>query len=249
MEEYKEAVLIIRQVPFRHQSLCSHSHLCLGRSNTLAVPNAKRAVAYYNPLDNGGSMLTDGAYFALEVIISGLSSAEVLTDDGFLNFARAIGLQGQSALYIANIPTANFGDGNGWVNQTEQLREDYGMPRSVCTCLESLIGGNHLRQTSIFPQNGSEADSGAYVVIDNCRIFSSTFNNFRVSKEEDVFESHDIVPDGYDIGTNDLVSAAVGSTSYDHCSEHYSSLLVLLGDINHDISIDGIVTVLTVSFD
>ena len=51
------------------------------------------------------------------------------------------------------------------------------------TCLESLVGGNHLR---MFRQNGPTADSGALFLA--------------VSQEEDVFEGHTIVPDGYDIG-------------------------------------------------
>lgn len=40
--------------------------------------------------------------------------------------------------------SADLGDGNGWVNQTIELRQDYGSP-SIGTCLESLIGGNHFR--------------------------------------------------------------------------------------------------------
>ena len=50
-----------------------------------------------------------------------------------------------------------MGDGNGFVNQTVELREDFGDP-VLGTCEETLIGGNHLR---MFRQNGSEADSGA----------------------------------------------------------------------------------------
>lgn len=40
--------------------------------------------------------------------------------------------------------TANLGDGNGWVDQDMELRQDYGNA-AVGTCLESLIGGNHFR--------------------------------------------------------------------------------------------------------
>lgn len=35
-----------------------------------------------------------------------------------------------------------------------------------------------------------------------------------VSKEKDVSDSHDIVADGYDIGRDQLVENAVGTTSY-----------------------------------
>jgi hypothetical protein len=38
--------------------------------------------------------------------------------------------------------SADLGDGNGWVNQTIELRQDYAIGG---TCLESLIGGNHFR--------------------------------------------------------------------------------------------------------
>lgn len=40
--------------------------------------------------------------------------------------------------------SANLGDGNGYVNETIELREDFGH-RGIGTCLESLVGGNHLR--------------------------------------------------------------------------------------------------------
>ena len=56
----------------------------------------KRAVPYFNPTDQpGGSMLdwlVNGFGEPLNVIVSGLSSPEVLTVDGIVNFARAIGL-------------------------------------------------------------------------------------------------------------------------------------------------------------
>ncbi len=52
---------------------------------------------------------------------------------------------------------ANLGDGNGWVNQTLELRQDYG-GSVIGTCVESLIGGNHLR---LYRQNGPLANSGA----------------------------------------------------------------------------------------
>lgn len=80
-----------------------------------ASPLVKRAAAYYNPADNGGSMLTQVENstlgeplnvrvswsshlgcglirLAVQVIISGLSSPAVLTLDGVINYARAIGL-------------------------------------------------------------------------------------------------------------------------------------------------------------
>lgn len=68
--------------------------LVLSAISTPATGFTKRAVAYYNPRDGGGSQLnhSGGAGEPLNVIISGLSSPEVLTQAGFLNYARAIGL-------------------------------------------------------------------------------------------------------------------------------------------------------------
>lgn len=71
----------------------------------------RRSVAYYDPAANNGSMLNnagDGLGEPLnvgrqrframpplltdrQVIVSGLSSADVLTDDGIVKYARAIG--------------------------------------------------------------------------------------------------------------------------------------------------------------
>lgn len=57
--------------------------------------NRADAVPYYNPtVQPGGSMLdwlVNGKGEPLNVIVSGLSSPDVLTVDGIVNFARAIG--------------------------------------------------------------------------------------------------------------------------------------------------------------
>ena len=47
-------------------------------------------------------------------------------------------------IHLGDPQSANLGDGNGWVNQTVELRQDYG-ESTVGTCLESLTGGNHFR--------------------------------------------------------------------------------------------------------
>lgn len=47
-------------------------------------------------------------------------------------------------IHLGAPQSANLGDGNGWVNQTIELREDYGSA-ALGTCLESAIGGNHFR--------------------------------------------------------------------------------------------------------
>ena len=59
------------------------------------VQHATDAVTYYNPTDApGGSMLDwlqNGKGEPLNVIVSGLSSSDVLTVDGIVNYARSIG--------------------------------------------------------------------------------------------------------------------------------------------------------------
>ncbi|KAI0727971.1 hypothetical protein C8Q72DRAFT_795536 [Fomitopsis betulina] len=197
----------------------------------------KRATAFYDPADQGGSMLTDagGLGEPLNVIVSGYSSPDVLTDDGVLNYARAIGFSTEClGIHIGAPQSANLGDGNGWVNQTKELREDYG-DSLVGTCLESLIGGSHFR---VFRQNGPTADSGALFLA--------------ASVEEPSTEHHTISPDGYNLGRDNLVAWALGEKShggvtYQTTAQNVTGLLQAgTQGINHDIAIDGIVTVLTV---
>ena len=63
-----------------------------------------------------------------------------------------------------------------------------------------------------------------------------------VSKEEPVTDNHDIVPDGYDIGRNELVAAAMGTTSfggitYSTTAENITGLMAAGSDgVNHGAS-------------
>ena len=47
-------------------------------------------------------------------------------------------------IHLGAPQSANLGDGNGWVNQTIELRQDFGSA-ALGTCLETLVGGNHFR--------------------------------------------------------------------------------------------------------
>jgi len=206
---------------------------------SLAATIQKRAVPYYNPSANGGSMLDnagDGFGEPLNVIISGLSSPAVLTYNGFYNYAQAIGFSEECLGFHLGAPqSANLGDGNGWVNQTTELRYDYGNA-GLGTCLESLVGGNHLR---LYTQNGAQANSGALFLA--------------VSKEQDVSQGHNIIPNGYDIGRNELVASATGSRSYNGVkysttAENVTDLLAAgSAGVNHGVATDGITTVLTIT--
>jgi hypothetical protein len=214
---------------------------------TLAVPSKRQTAGFFNPNLGGGSMLDDASGGdstadlgePLNVIISGLSSPAVLTDDGFLNFAQAIGFSFEClGLHLGGPQSANLGDGNGYVNQTTELRQDYG-DALLGTCLESLIGGNHLR---VFRQNGSLEDTGALFLA--------------VSREENVIEGHTIVPNGYNIGRDLLVQNATntnplpsfGGITYSSTLEQLTGLLPAgSAGVNHGIATDGTTSLLTVT--
>ncbi|KAF9070151.1 hypothetical protein BDP27DRAFT_647415 [Rhodocollybia butyracea] len=192
------------------------------------------SVDFYSPLLGGGSMLDNGE--PLNVIISALSTPEVLTEDGIINFAKAIGFSEECLdIHLGAPQSANLGDGNGWVNQTIELRQYYGNSE-IGTCLETLIGGNHFR---VFDQNGPDAPSGALFLA--------------VSQEEDLEEAHTVIPDGYDIGRDKLVKAAIGTTHFDGVT-YFTTARNLTGllaagsiGVNHGIATDGITTLLTVT--
>ncbi|KAJ7141331.1 hypothetical protein C8R44DRAFT_866964 [Mycena epipterygia] len=193
---------------------------------------------FVDPTLGGGSFLDKSAGLGepLNVIISGKSSPEVLTLPGFLQYAQTIGFNVEClGQHLGTPQSANLGDGRGDVNETEVLRESFGIP-GVGTCLESLTGDNHF---SVFPQTGSGA------------LFLA------VSKEENVNESHDIVSDGYNIGRDLLVAGAVGEhtgfdgtkpkfNTYDTVLTNLAGLLPPGSDgINHGIAQDGVIKILT----
>ncbi|KAJ7497747.1 hypothetical protein FB451DRAFT_242509 [Mycena latifolia] len=215
--------------------------LALAVPSLLASPIRRADDAdFINPTLAGGSFLDKSAGLGepLNVIISGKSSPEVLTPDGFLQYAQTIGFDVEClGLHLGDPQSANLGDGRGDVNETKVLRESFGVP-GVGTCLESLTGGNHFR---VFPQAGSNA------------LFLA------VSKEEDASESHNIIDDGYNIGRDLLVSQATGEHTgfdghkfkfniYDTQVTNLTGLLAPGSDgINHGIAQDGIIKMLTVT--
>ncbi|KAJ7091896.1 hypothetical protein B0H15DRAFT_922065 [Mycena belliarum] len=199
----------------------------------------KRAVDFINPTLAGGSWLDKSAGLGepLNVVISAQSSPEVLTLDGFLQYAQTIGFNIEClGLHLGDPQSANLGDGRGDVNETEVLRESFGIP-GIGTCIESLTGGNHFR---VFPQ----AETGALFLA--------------VSKEEDLEDKHTIVPDGYNIGRDLLVAGAIGTkigfdgkkfkfTTYNTVSQDVTGLIAAGTEgINHGIAQDGVIKVLTV---
>ncbi|KAH9059323.1 hypothetical protein EDB87DRAFT_1675123 [Lactarius vividus] len=201
------------------------------------TPRSKRetdAVSFVNPTLAGGSLLdraTPTLGEPLNVIISGLSSPAVLSDDGFLKFVNAVGFATEClGIHLGDPQSANLGDGHGYVNQTIELRQDYGNP-DVGSCLESLVGGNHLR---LFRQNGPTANTGALFLA--------------VSQEENILENHTISPDGYNIGRDKFVQGALGASGYHTVAQNITGLLAPGSTgVNHGIATDGVVVLLTVT--
>jgi hypothetical protein len=207
--------------------------------------NNKRNTEFFAPKDGGGSQL--GSFVAgqpgepMNIIISGLSDPEVLTDKGFENYAKSLGFSIECLDQHKGGPMqADLGDGNGRVDQTVELREDFGVSfLGIGTCLESLNGGNHFR---MWRQNGPKANSGALFLA--------------ASTEKNVQDHHDIEDDGYNKGRDLIVKAATannGETSHDGIkyqttSKTVSDLLPAGADgVNHGVAQDGSVTVLTVT--
>jgi len=210
-------------------------------SKSKPEPVSTDAVPFVNPNLHGGSLLdwapnTNGLGEPLNVIISGLSSTWVLSDGGFLHFANAVGFGIECfGAHLGAPQTANLGDGHGSVNQTLELRQDYGNP-DVGTCWESLVGGNHLR---LFRQNGPAANTGALFLA--------------VSQEENVSDGHNIAPNGYNLGRDTFVKDALAVTvyqgvKYKTVAQDITGLLPPGSKgVNHGIATDGVTVLLTVT--
>jgi hypothetical protein len=134
----------------------------------------------------------------LNVIISGASDPFILTDEGFVAYARSIGYAKECmGLHIGNIHLANLGDGDGRKPEALLFRQHYRIP-GWGTCWESIAGGQHFRA---WRQNGTESNSGAWFL--------------GASKEEDSRRHHTIVANGWNLGRDWLVEQALaGSELY-----------------------------------
>jgi len=191
-------------------------------------------VAYIPPASNGGSQLDSSAGLGepLNIIVSGLSSPQVLTTPGIIQWANSIGFAREClGFHIGGPQQANLGDGRGWVNETAVIRADYDNSL-LGTCIESLTGGNHFR---FWQQTTTNA------------IFLA------VSIEQNVDKHHNIVTNGYDLGRDQLVTAATaGPTQFNGITykttvEWVTGLLTPGSQgVNHNIPIDGRVAVLTI---
>ncbi|GJE88762.1 hypothetical protein PsYK624_048470 [Phanerochaete sordida] len=181
-------------------------------------------------------MATDGLGEPLNVVISGESSPEVLTNAGFLNYVRAVGFTTECFGITLGTPfTANLGDGLGPQPQIMELRQSFGNAL-FGACVEMFLGGNHLR---VFRQDGPQANTSA--------LFLAT------SAEEGLFQNHTITTNGYDVGRDDFVQMATGliqfnGTSYNTTVQQLTGVLPVGSQgVNHGIALDGNAFLLTVA--
>lgn len=218
--------------------------------NVVATPtvpslfNRQSNNGYTDPRNNGGSMLTrinpsSQLGEPLNVIISSRSDPNVLTSAGLSEYFESLYFSPGSCagISLGGSQQANLGDGLGYINQTDVLRFNY-YAGDDGTCLESVKGGNHLRY---WIQNGSSANTNAVFIA--------------ASVEMPAQQNHMIVPNGYDLGRDQLTgnaTNATGTTSpggykYTTTMQQVNLLQnVQTANINHGIGIDGNVNVLTV---
>lgn len=206
-----------------------------GPSKTLLPSTGK---PFIDPRLYGGRSLdlSAGLGEPLNVIISSLSSPELLTRKGLQSYFRSLDFDFECFGLHSGKPQQAWLDPRGWQDEIFLFREVYTpLDHLFGTCIESLMGGNHIRA---WQQQGT----GAWFLA--------------VSREEDVSKKHMIVPDGYDVGRDDLVKKSQegkdGKTSffgkkYRTRVEYLSGLLAVGSEgVNHGIALDGKTALLTV---
>ncbi|KAE8231397.1 hypothetical protein CF326_g3592 [Tilletia indica] len=199
------------------------------------IDPAALAQGYIDPstFPNGSSLNSSNE--PLNVIISAQSSPEVLTRKGLQSYLRSIGFDFECLNLHSGGPQYATVDANGAQAQVFLYREiKTPFDHIFGTCLESLQGGNHIRG---YLQSGTNAWFLA------------------VSSEENVLKKHKIIPDGYNIGRDDMVkrsqSEPNGITDFFfqkwQTSVTYATNLYPVNAVaNHDITVDGKTAVLTV---
>ncbi|SCV72264.1 BQ2448_4958 [Microbotryum intermedium] len=213
-------------------------------TNTTNATTTDQDLGFYNVIPGGGRWLTYAVEDTLlgepiNVVISADSDPFIMTeaglDDWFLSIQYGAEFLNVS---LGGKQKADLGDGNGRHNQTQILRYNY-FDTIYGTLQESVNGGSHVR---IWQQNGLMADSGAWFVA--------------ASVEYPAAMGHLIVPNGYDLGRDEVVGNATMrngtiSPATNRTFSATSQLIQFLpanssANINHDIKTDGNVAILTV---
>ncbi|WFD32551.1 hypothetical protein MSPP1_003599 [Malassezia sp. CBS 17886] len=221
-----------RNVAFNLENMDSTPHI------DFLDPTEDGSILTKNSGDSGGE--------PLNVIISDRSDPYVLQDTGFTNYADSINFVEGTCLNVTaggpndalggGLQRANLGDGFG-------SRIQAGIRRYGDGCREALTGGNHLRY---WFQNGTSPT--------HKKPTNAVF--LAVSIEESLKKNHQIVPNGYDLGRDQLVGNATKGITRDSSGTEYKTTLVrkdnslMKGisaeDLNHNINTDGNVAVLLV---
>jgi len=128
----------------------------------------------------------------LNLIISGNSDDRVLINQqkhgGLLNYFLSLGFSNEClGQHSGSLQAANLGDGNGYVNETAEIRWNYG-DAQLGACRETIQGGSHFRY---WIQNGPQGNSGA--------IFMAA------SYELPITAGHDIVVNGYNLARDWII--------------------------------------------
>lgn len=195
---------------------------------------------FVDPRVYGGSnfdLVGNGQHEPLNVIISGNSSPDILTRKGFQGYCRSLDFDKQCLGLHAGAFQKGWTDPRGWRDQEFLYREVYTPFDHVFgTCIESLIGGNHIRA---WQQQGT----GAWFLA--------------ASSEMDATKNHMIIPDGYNIGRDKFVMQSQKEkdgitsfffTKYKTTVEYVGGLMPPgIEGVNHDIPVDGLSAILTVT--
>ncbi|KAF8310277.1 hypothetical protein DL93DRAFT_2099502 [Clavulina sp. PMI_390] len=194
-----------------------------------------------DPRVGGGSMINRavkklGGWLGepINVIVSGDSDKHILSANGFGQYAMSLGFADECMKqHRGGKQIADLGDGLGPKEQYSIFRQHY-FP-IFGTCWESLAGGQHFRT---WRQNGPDANTGAWFIA--------------ASQEKYLGEHHTIVADGYNLGRDYLVERAVEGGSWKgmwwKADVEWREGLLEPGaeGINHNITQDGLVAILTV---
>ncbi|CAD6576879.1 MAG: hypothetical protein CYPHOPRED_006111 [Cyphobasidiales sp. Tagirdzhanova-0007] len=215
--------LLLLALPIALQAKPIQNILQLGSSDASRV-------AFYPPLSYSTAWDGDngGRGEPLNVIISGLSHASILTQAGLLKYVKTLGFEPECLnLHFGGAQTAHLADGNDWHEQVYEIRQAY-FP-IFGTCVQSAVGGNHFRA---WKQNGTLADSGAWFLA--------------LSLEYDFRRYHNIKPNGYDHGRDDFARAAHRGHHHYVSDVKYLDLIQPGRKFNHGISTDGRVALIRV---
>lgn len=123
--------------------------------------HAHTAAGWTDPSQYGGSMLLlveNGMREPINAIVSGHSDSYVLSDAGFRDYVRSIGFSFECLdLHMGTPMRADLGDGNGMTLERFEYRQvnAWDAGRSIGSCRESVVGGNHFRGTWHHPYTWS----------------------------------------------------------------------------------------------